>query len=100
MDGGSRGSEERAVTTMPEPGTGTTVEERPDLRTDHGDHDKFAHYVPKDKLTAALIEGTPVRALCGKLWTPFGDPKGFPVCPQCKEIWSMMRDDGPSDPDA
>jgi hypothetical protein len=87
------------VTATPEPDTGTIVEERPDLRHSDGDHDKFAHYVPKDKLTKALIEGTPVRALCGKLWTPFGDPSKHPVCPECKQIWEGLRDEGPRDPD-
>ena len=51
-----------------------------------GDHDRFAHYVPKAKLTAALINGTPVRALCGKIWVPSRDPERYPVCPECKAI--------------
>ena len=92
------------MATMPEgpqPGTRTAVEERTEERTDwrpdSGDHDRFAHYVPKDKLMQALVEGTPVRALCGKLWTPSRDPSRYPVCPECKEIWQSLpegRDDG------
>ncbi len=88
------------MATTPEPGTRTIVEERTEERTDwrpdSGDHDRFAHYVPKDKLMKALVEGTPVRALCGKLWTPSRDPKRYPVCPECKEIWASLpkgRDD-------
>ena len=48
------------------------------------------------KLTAAMVEGTPVVALCGKVWVPSRDPKRYPVCPECKEIWSHMKpgDDG------
>ena len=38
--------------------------------------------------------GTPVRALCGKVWVPSRDPKRFPVCPECKEIYdSIWRTD-------
>ncbi len=86
------------MTTVPEPGTGTVTEERTEERTDYrldeGDHERFSHYVPKDKLMQAMVEGTPVRALCGKLWVPSRDPERFPVCPMCKEIWAQMRRDG------
>jgi hypothetical protein len=48
---------------------------------------------------AAMVEGTPVVALCGKVWVPSRDPQKFPVCPECKEIWGAMKpgDDGGSD---
>ena len=59
--------------------------------TDDGDHERFSHYVPKDKLTGAMVEGTPVVALCGKVWVPSRDPQRFPVCPECKDIWETMR---------
>jgi hypothetical protein len=35
--------------------------------------------------------GTPVIALCGKVWIPGRDPKNFPVCPKCKEIHSKLK---------
>jgi hypothetical protein len=79
------------MTTMPD--TGTRQEERVEYRFDSGDHERFSHYVPKDKLMAAMVEGTPVRALCGKLWVPSRDPQRFPVCPQCKEIHDSLPDD-------
>ena len=81
------------MTTGPEPGTGTLIdiEERTDYRLDEGDHERFSHYVPKDKLMQAMVDGIPVRALCGKLWVPSRDPKRFPVCPECKEIWDSMN---------
>ncbi|RNL78699.1 DUF3039 domain-containing protein [Nocardioides marmorisolisilvae] len=61
-----------------------------------GDHERFSHYVPKDKLMEAMVNGTPVVALCGKVWVPSRDPQKFPVCPDCKEIWESMQDgDGP-----
>ena len=48
------------------PGAQTIVDERTKespFRTDEGDHERFSHYVPKDKLTEAMIMGTPVVAL-------------------------------------
>lgn len=81
------------------PGTQTVEDRRTQPVTDDGDHERFSHYVPKAKLTAAMVEGTPVVALCGKVWVPSRDPKRYPVCPECKEIWSHMRpgDDGGDD---
>ena len=88
---------------MPEPGPGTAVEERtedrPDLRQEPGDSERFSHYVPKAKLMEALVNGTPVRALCGKVWTPARDPKKYPVCPECKEIWDSLPPGEDGDPD-
>jgi hypothetical protein len=77
----------------PDTDTGTVTEERVDYRYDDGDHERFSHYVPKDKLMTAMIEGTPVRALCGKLWTPSRDPERFPICPECREIYETQLKD-------
>lgn len=63
-----------------------------DQKTDDGDHDRFAHYVRKDKVTQAALGGTPVIALCGKVWVPGRDPEKYPVCPECKEIFEGMRE--------
>jgi hypothetical protein len=71
-------------------GLGTLVDERVKPSTGDGDHERFAHYVPKDKLVEAMVNGTPVIALCGKVWVPSRDPKRFPVCPECKEIWEQL----------
>src|SRR5699024_9467218 len=60
--------------------------------TDDGDHDRFAHYVRKNKITQAALGGTPVIALCGKVWVPGRDPEKYPVCPECKEIYDGMRE--------
>ena len=83
--------------------TAQEVRTRPTTRptTDDGDHEKFSHYVEKDKLTEAMVMGTPVVALCGKVWVPSRAPEKFPVCPECKDIWESLRDDeGPNGPDA
>ncbi|HEU5034929.1 MAG TPA: DUF3039 domain-containing protein [Mycobacteriales bacterium] len=60
-----------------------------DLRPEHGDHEKFAHYVEKDKITEAMVLGTPVVALCGKVWVPTRDPSKFPVCPECQRLYDL-----------
>jgi hypothetical protein len=70
------------------------TEERTDYRYDEGDHERFSHYAPKDQIMKALVEGTPVRALCGKLWVPSRDPERFPVCPVCKDLYdNVVRKD-------
>lgn len=76
---------------------GTALDERTKeaehtLPTEEGDHDRFSHYVPKDDLTEAMVMGTPVVALCGKIWVPSRDGTKFPVCPDCKEIWESLGD--------
>lgn len=56
-----------------------------------GDHERFSHYVKKDKILESALTGKPVRALCGKKWTPGRDPEKFPVCPECKKIYEQMK---------
>jgi hypothetical protein len=62
-------------------------------KVDEGDHDRYSHYVKKDKILASALSGKPVIALCGKVWTPGRDPEKFPVCPTCKEIYEKLRDE-------
>jgi hypothetical protein len=62
------------------------------LVADHaGDHERFSHYVKKDKILESAISGKPVKALCGKKWLPGRDPEKFPVCPDCKRIYENMK---------
>jgi hypothetical protein len=56
-----------------------------------GDHERFAHYVRKEKILESAVSGDPVIALCGKVWVPGRDPSRFPVCPACKEIYQGLR---------
>jgi len=63
---------------------------KPDLSHGDGDHERFAHYVQKDKILESAVTGTPVVALCGKVWVPNRDPKRYPVCPECKEIYESL----------
>jgi hypothetical protein len=86
------------VTTSPERRIGTLVEEvektADDYRYDEGDQERFSHYAPKDKIMEAMVEGVPLRALCGKVWVPSRDGKRFPVCPDCKRIYEeVLRDE-------
>ena len=75
----------------PAPASQTVLDERTDFRLDEGDHERFSHYVPKDRLTEAMVMGTPVVALCGKVWVPSRNPDRFPVCPECKDIWETFQ---------
>ena len=78
--------------------TGTDVrEDRRTVPTEDGDHERFSHYVEKDKLTEAMVMGTPVVALCGKVWVPSRAPEKFPVCPECQEIWESLKPGEPGD---
>ena len=71
------------------PGGDTLVEERTSS-VDDGDHERFAHYVEKDKIVESAVTGKPVTALCGKKWTPGRDPSKFPICPECQEIHASL----------
>jgi hypothetical protein len=59
--------------------------------TDDGDHERFSHYVDKNKITESAVTGKAVRALCGKKWIPNRDPQKFPICPTCKEIFERLK---------
>jgi hypothetical protein len=61
-----------------------------------GDHERFAHYVRKEKILESALSGEPVIALCGKVWVPGRDPSKFPVCPMCKEIYEGLPAGGGS----
>jgi hypothetical protein len=81
-------------------GTSTSVLEHTETReeVEPGDHERFAHYVRKEKILDSALSGKSVIALCGKVWIPGRDPKKFPVCPICKEIYEGLRD--PQDGDS
>lgn len=64
---------------------------RPGEQEDDGGHDRFAHYIKKEKIVESAMTGKSVRALCGKKWIPSRDPQKYPVCPICKEIFEGLR---------
>ncbi len=79
--------------------TGTSLApDRADPQLDGG-HERMSHIVLEgykpptgDFLPAGpsvvegMVNGTAVRALCGKVWVPGRDPRRYPLCPTCKEI--------------
>jgi hypothetical protein len=73
---------------------GLIVDERVEEQVEPGDHERFAHYVKKEKIVESAVMGAPVVALCGKVWIPNRDPGKFPVCPQCKAIFEGLPTGG------
>lgn len=85
------------------PGSPTTTLSRSDAVLNQGDHERMAHivlegYTPKDgdfvqlgtNVVEGMVTGTPVKALCGKVWVPGRDPRRYPLCPTCKEVAAAM----------
>lgn len=97
----SRGSTPVAGPALDEPGapggpgqgtaTGVLEQTETESELEPGDRERFAHYVRKEKILESAVSGTPVIALCGKVWVPGRDPSKFPVCPVCKEIYEGLR---------
>jgi hypothetical protein len=75
---------------LPDQGIREDTYVRPSPSDGDGDHERFAHYVQKNKIVDSSVFGTPVIALCGKKWVPSRDPKRFPVCPDCKRIYENL----------
>jgi hypothetical protein len=74
----------------PAPAGTTLLEEAPVTTSQDGDHERFAHYVDKNKIMESALSGKPVIALCGKVWIPGRDPSKFPICPDCKKIFDKL----------
>jgi hypothetical protein len=62
-----------------------------------GDHERYSHYVRKEKIVESAVLGNPVTALYGKIWVPGRDPQKFPVCPTCKEIYQGLPPEPPAE---
>ena len=73
---------------------GVIVDERVEEQVEPGDHERFAHYVKKEKIVESAVMGAPVVALSGEVWIPNRDPGKFPVCPQCKAIFEGLPTGG------
>lgn len=52
-----------------------------------GSQTKSAHAMTVE----ALVNGTPLEALCGRRWVPSKDPKRLPVCDMCKELYEAAH---------
>lgn len=55
----------------------------PDL---DADEPIVSHVVRKEDHLRGYVEGTPIKALCGKTWVPSRDPQRYPRCERCQEI--------------
>jgi hypothetical protein len=56
-----------------------------------GDHERYSHYVKKNKIVESAVMGNKVEALCGKIWIPSRDPERFPICPMCQKIFDELK---------
>jgi hypothetical protein len=92
-----------SVTALPTVTVTPEVTVAPPQLDRDGDHERMAHIVLEgvDKedgefvaagttVAEGVVMGTPVRALCGKVWVPNRDPKRYPLCPTCKEVAQQM----------
>ena len=59
---------------------------------------KLSHIVWGDELESggakvmtAMVNGTPVTALCGYTWVPSRDPQKYPVCEECLEALDFIK---------
>lgn len=55
---------------------------------DRGDDDRPAHAIVME----ARVNGTALTALCGHTFVPERDPKKYPPCEKCVEIFEFARD--------
>jgi hypothetical protein len=61
-----------------------------DSKADDNDEEQFAHYAESASVTEGYIMGTPVIALCGKVFVPSRNPERLRVCSICKEIMEAL----------
>jgi hypothetical protein len=55
---------------------------------DRGNDERTA----QDLVLEAFVNGTMLTALCGHKWIPSRDPKKYPVCQKCIEIYEFAKD--------
>lgn len=53
--------------------------------------DGLAHVGPSDAVTAAYVEGLPLRSLCGRRFVPAADPQAADDCPHCMFIVGIVE---------
>jgi len=72
-------------------GSSPQVDTEPTL-DDTGGDPRHAHIVtPAAAVTEAMINGTPVTALCGYTWVPSRDPQRYPLCQRCRAIYDQLQ---------
>ena len=70
------------------------IETSEKIELDDKGNEIFAHYAEKVSITAGYVMGTPVQAICGKVFVPSKNPEKLKVCPTCKEIMDALFLDG------
>lgn len=76
----------------------------PVLEEDDGPMAHIVKVGPGEVATAVVLEarvtGTPVEALCGKVWVPQRDPRQLPPCSRCVDVFEAYRavNDGLKEP--
>lgn len=55
---------------------------------DRGDDPRTAQAI----ILEAMVEGTPVTALCSYTWVPSRNPENHPLCSKCAEIFEFAKD--------
>ena len=60
--------------------------------TTDGRHDAFQHYFNRKAIEDNIMDGKPMKALCGKIKDGGSqiDPAGLPICPTCTEIYNAF----------
>ncbi len=64
----------------------TNLEEQLDENGDKA----YAHYAEAASVTEGYVMGTPVMAICGKIFIPSKNPERLQICPSCKEIMDAL----------
>lgn len=79
------------TTTMTE----TVTQDHTVIENDEHGEQRFTHIINRETedsekyptteayIMAAMVEGFPIEALCGKRWIPGRDIKKYPVCQKC-----------------
>lgn len=60
------------------------------IELDDEGNEKLAHYAEAASVTEAYVLGTPVQAICGKVFIPSRDPEKLRKCPICIEIMDAL----------
>lgn len=55
---------------------------------DRGNDERSAQAI----ILEAMVNGTPLTALCGHTWVPSRDPSKFPLCEKCAEMFGFAKD--------
>src|SRR5699024_2980068 len=82
-----------AMTIPASSGSSTIEREQSEKLVEPGDHERYSHYAPKDKIMESMVTGTPLIALCGKVWVPTRDPNGSRSAPGAKRSTSRCPKD-------